>query len=307
MKVIDDEKKPPISPKPVNTNVTARKNSDAWKTNFYQLLSERLEEQEALIQKFIADAVIKDAKILSLEKRLLKVEADQVKTDSLMYIKDNVTDLLSKRINQLEQYTRRYSVVVKGIPYERNEKYDSLKEQITKIIEQANCETSIDDVDKFHRNGPRDGTSQDVIIRFKSHSAKEDLYNKRKTIKLERIKIQPSLSPETKRLLGAANDLVGTYTGKHDTSDARVSYKNCPDFVFSDIHGNLLVKMSQRTENGMFFRFDSLVNLQTIIQNNNRCESDEILDRIMTEEGDDDDEEEEEKELITVVDLAVMS
>ncbi len=265
--VIDGAKKPPCSPKPTSLQTQIRKNSDSKKPNPIHLLTERLDEQDRIINKLVADVNKKDVMISSLEKRLLKIEAEQVKTESLLFIKDNVSRLLSKRINNLEQYTRRYSVVVKGIEYERNEKYDSLKEQVIKIIEQANSQTTFDDVDKFHRNGPRNGTKQDMIIRFKSHSAKENFYNKRKTIKLERVKVQPSLSPETKKLLSEANDFIDTFKSAPD------AYHNCPDFVFADIHGNLLVKMAERTDDGMFFRFDSLEHLSKIIQTEN-CDND---------------------------------
>ena len=280
--VVNDEKKPPLSPMPLK-NVTTRKTSDV-NAKSYQLLNERLNEQDELIRNLIADVKEKNGRILDLEQRLLKVEAEQVKTDSLLFIKDVVSKQLSKRINQLEQYTRRYSVVVKGVAYERNEKFDKLKDHVQKIIEAENSETTMDDVDKFHRNGPRVGSDQDVIVRFKSHSAKETYYNNRKKMNLGAIKVQPSLSPATKNLLGQANDLVASYT----EGDA---HKNRPDFVFADVHGNLLVKMVNRTDKGMFFRFDNLVELSRIVANNNCTDHaevtyDKLMQKLTDEDGD---------------------
>ena len=263
--VTDGAKKPPLSPKPLlPLQKPLQRNSDTNKPNPIMILTERLEEQDVVINRLIADSNMKDEMISSLEKRLRIVEGDQIKTESLLFIRDNVSRLLSKRITQLEQYTRRYSVVVKGIEYDRQEKYESLREQVVQVIEQANSGTTFEDVDKFHRNGPRNGTKQDVIIRFKSHSAKEQFYNKRKTIKLERVKVQPSLSPDTKKLLNDANEFIDSFKSSPD------AFQNCPNFALPDIHGNLLVKMAKRTEDGMFFRFDGLEQLATIIQNLNR-------------------------------------
>ncbi len=283
--IAENMNKPPISPKPLSTTLKpSQRNLESRKVNPIHQLNEKLEAQAVLIQKLVSDAEAKDKTIASLQKRLLKVEADQVKTDSLLFIKDNVSKLLSQRITNLEQYTRRYSVIVKGIPYERNEKYDVLKEQVMKVIEQANSETTFEDVDKFHRNGTRDGMYQDVIVRFKSHSAKENFYNKRKTIQLERIKIQPSLSSDRKKLLGAANDFVQSF------KSAPGAYVNCPDFAFADVHGNLLVKMSNRTDNGLFFKFDSLDQLTKIIQLNNHSEADNVFEETMQLNEEDDED-----------------
>ena len=81
-------------------------------------------------------------------------------------LQKKVSDLLSKRVGQLEQYTRRYSVVISGIDRTHNENHASLKEEVTKLLGDARSTSSIEDVDKFHRNGPRMGREQDIIIRL---------------------------------------------------------------------------------------------------------------------------------------------
>ena len=88
------------------------------------------------------------------------------------------------------------------------------------------------------------------------------------------LKVQPSLSPATKKLLGEANGFVGTFTAD--------GYRNCPDFVFPDVHGNLLVKMAHRTDKGMFFRFNNLDELSRIIASKNcNDEAEESYDAVM--------------------------
>ena len=140
------------------------------------------------------------------------------------------------------------------------------------------------DVDKYHRNGPKEDDQQEIIIRFKTHSAKEDFYEKRKTIPASaRLKVQPSLSPGTKKLLGTASDFVNGLKA-HDEVDEEGERKipNCPDFVFADVHGNLLLKFCKREKDGMFFRFNSMEQLAMIVQKYNAVkETDEEYEKLM--------------------------
>ena len=52
-----------------------------------------------------------------------------------------------------------------------------------KVLDEANSTTTIDDVDKFHRVGPKKDDEQDIIVRFRSHTAKENVYHKRKSVR----------------------------------------------------------------------------------------------------------------------------
>lgn len=258
------EKKPlPLTPKPVQA-----------KNNSINVLNEKIESQGNLIQRLLAEAEEKDKVLLKMEQRLRRLEGEQMKTESLLVVKDIVANLLGDRISQLEQYTRRYSLIVRGVPYENREKFSSLKETVNKIVENCNSETTVDDIDKFHRNGPREGGNQDIIIRFKSHSAKEAVYKNRKSIQEPaRIKIQPSLSSERKKVLNSANDAIN-FIKKNGGA-------NCPDFALPDVHGNLLVKFSKPTTAGLFLRFDSLQQLLLLIQKHNRGDAESSYEELM--------------------------
>ena len=172
---------------------------------------------------------------------------------------------MSNRITELEQYTRRYSVIIKGIERkEKKESLDSLKNEVKRILEKCDSATSFEDVDKFHRNAPRSGNDQDVIIRFKSHSAKEEFFEKRKTINLNGVKVQPSLSGERKKLLAQASDLVKEYN-----EGPANALKNPPEFAYANMHGNLLVKFKHKTDDGLFIRFNTLEELREVLQRYN--------------------------------------
>ena len=118
------------------------------------------------------------------------------------------------------------------------------------------------DVDKYHRNGPRKDDRQDLMIRFKSHSAKESFYKSRKTIQRPGIKVQPSLSTETKELLEEAREAILDYGEDY--------VPNPPAFVMADVHGMLWVKFREETKDDkLFHKFDSIQKLRDIIEFHN--------------------------------------
>ena len=176
--------------------------------------------------------------------------------NALQAVRDRVTDELKMQLVDLQQYTRRYSAIVHGIQKNEKESYHTLKTHVEDILDEVNSETIYNDVDKFHRIGRIENGYQDIVIRFKSHTAKENFYEKRKQIKRKGIKIRPSLAPERKKLLNEANKAIEDYT----------NIINPPDFVYADIHGNLKVKMKHRDlKNRLFFKFRSITDLNEVI------------------------------------------
>ena len=189
----------------------------------------------------------------ALEKRVIKNEKANIRTSSLFMVKDRVIDELTQQLNKMQQYTRRYSVSIAGLKKDKYEKYDDLKKEIHSLIEKTDGVVSTDDVDKFHRDGPQFGSKQDVILRFKSHAAKEAFYNNRKKIAGENVKIRPSLTDGTKQLMKATNEATKDYA----------SLQNPPEFVLPDIHGNLLMKMKNRSRLGLFVKFRNMETFRT--------------------------------------------
>ena len=130
------------------------------------------------------------------------------------------------------------------------------------------------DINKVHRNGPAKGAEQDVILRFKSHSAKESFYKARKSLGVNRrdVKVRPSLAPAQKTLLNDARDYLD--------SQKNSILPNAPEFVFANIHGQVQVKMSQKCKNGLFVTIKSLEHLTSVIANANMLEeSFKVFDR----------------------------
>ena len=138
----------------------------------------------------------------------------------------NVTTLLSNRIAQLEQYSRRYSAIVSGIDRKTGETNVSLRAEIDSLLQEAGSRIKLCDVDKLHRNGPRQGNQQDIIVRLKTHE------NKCKNINRE-VWVKPSLSHYYSNLLKEAKELIRPYTSNPQ------AYDNPPQFVFADVHRDL--------------------------------------------------------------------
>ena len=100
-----------------------------------------------------------------------------------------------------------------------------LKEKIHEMLSKTNGAVAENDVDKFHRDGP---SNQDVIIRFKTHTAKERFYENRKKITgYTYMKVCPLLTEGTKNLLNMASEAIQEYEKE----------KNKPEFVLPDAMG----------------------------------------------------------------------
>lgn len=130
-----------------------------------------------------------------------------------------------------------------------------LKEEVLKLVGEVTSTTTENDIDKFHRNGRayNNGKDQEILIRFKSHSAKEAFYRGRKTLPPTRrgVKIRPSLSLGQKNLLEEAEALVEDF-------NLREEIKNPAEFVFANIHGETQVKLKHKFRGNEFFTFRSI-------------------------------------------------
>ena len=113
-----------------------------------------------------------------------------------------------------------------------------LKENVRKIVaEELGMPKNFGhDFDKTHRIGPvletEKGPRQDVIVRFKSHSTRYNVYLKRKDVKTKTIRITPSLTSKRRKLLLQTQE----------------QYRNHPDvnFIYVNIHGDVKVRFHNK-------------------------------------------------------------
>ena len=112
-------------------------------------------------------------------------------------------------------------------------------------------------IDKLHRTGPCQPSTntQPVIVKFKSHSFKEKIYNKRKNVN-KNIKLVPSLTRRRSQLL---NKLQTALNNSKENGILDVV-----KFVFADVHGSLkLVLQNPYKNRSVFLEFYQFVDKVT--------------------------------------------
>ena len=150
-----------------------------------------LAEQREMMDNISSKMSERDYIIEDMGLKIKKLEHESRLISAANNMKECVIRSLQGEIHRLQQYTRRYSVAIAGIDLPKDEKPEQLREKVEDIISNISSSTTVEDIDKLHRNGPINGNNQEIIVRFKSHSAKENLYKNRKSINSPYIKIRP--------------------------------------------------------------------------------------------------------------------
>ena len=174
-------------------------------------------------------------------------------------------NLLKKKADDLETYSRRSCIHVNGLQKDDHENNDNLRKP---VVENISSKTGISkdnikkSIDKLHRTGKYDQTTktQPVIVKFMSHSFKEQVYFKQKTIKNSNsnIRITPSLTHHRLELLNLTQSyLQEEYYNKKDDIYSK--------FTFADVHGNLKLVLNQPFKNRSVFSFSSVCEFHQII------------------------------------------
>ena len=163
--------------------------------------------------------------------------------ESQIFVTAQVNIMLAQEIDRLEQYGRRNSIVLSGIKPDDTEDNDKLKECVRKVVgEGLNMKSEFNrDFDKTHRIGPvletPHGKRQDVIVRFKSHAKRYQVYHRRKELKDNNkdIRITPLLTKIRRKLL----------------SQARKDFDENPNvnFIYASDHGDVKVRFHNKVKN----------------------------------------------------------
>lgn len=125
-------------------------------------LSDKLAERIETTVNFAVAAAVADK---DREIRELKLELQET----------------ANQVNELEQYSRKQCINVKGVPESQGENVAQL---VLQIAGAAGVELSPSDVDVAHRVGrPRDGRHRAIIARFASFTARQKVYDKRRELR----------------------------------------------------------------------------------------------------------------------------
>ena len=134
----------------------------------------------------------------------------------------------------------------------KNESVEQVEEKVNGVIGKMGLSDNVlNDFDKAHRLGKikqiNGKNVQDVIVRFKSHSSRYEVFNKRKAAK--NIRIAPNLTKARSKLLHDAVTLADTIE------------KNDWGFVFANMHGDTLVRLNDKYKGKHYHPFDSIESL----------------------------------------------
>ena len=180
------------------------------------------QQAQATASEISADMDDIRKRLLYLEKRVQDLENELVTVR-------HVNNILNREVDQLQQYQRRSCIVIDGINTEKEESIDRITKKARNVLihNLKLDEKEVDsEMDKVHRVGkPKDG-KQATILKFKSHSFRAKVYEKRKSIKNKKLKVRVSLTKKRSDLIKYAYSI---------TEDKSLNLK----FLFGDIstHG----------------------------------------------------------------------
>ena len=210
-----------------------------------------------------ANNLLQQDRIMKLERRISSLEGTLIQNNARLTVRDHVVEALKGEVNRLQQFTRRYCVAVSGIDKQEGETPEILREKVIKLVAEVKSTTTELDIDKFHRNGRvTNGSEQEIIIRFKSHAAKEAFYRARKDLPPARkavVKIRPSLSLNQQNLLRDALSFVDEFGLKDEEI-------NPVEFVFANVHGEIQAKLKNKFRGNCFISFNSIQDLARKVQ-----------------------------------------
>ena len=195
-----------------------------------------------------------EARVAALEQRNKLLENKVEVLESQNAVSSKVTSELTKELDKLSQYTRRSNIIIKNVFLPETETNEDVTKIVNKIIaKDLQLPNVVNSIDKLHRvgkpkeqNGKKD---QDVIVRFKSHSARYSVFNARK--KTKNYNIRPNLTPSRSKLLHEATEIL-----------ANVNEVN---FAFADIHGDPKILLVNAIDGRFVFSFFTTVELKNLL------------------------------------------
>lgn len=122
----------------------------------------------------------------ALRGEIVRLRAELTKKDQVIAeMQKEVQDLHERqrvtedRLDETEQYSRRNSVRIHGIPEDKDENTDNI---VIKLCEQIGADVFVDSLDRSHRVGRKGDYSRPILCKFTSHKFKLALLTKKKRI-----------------------------------------------------------------------------------------------------------------------------
>ena len=112
-----------------------------------------------------------------------------------------------------EQYSRRESVRIHGVPYTENESVDTVEQKARKVLNDAGVTLDDRDISILHRAGKAKNGTKPILVKFVTRMKRNEVMSKKKNLKgkdgYKNIFITDDLTPLRMRLLGYIKNLEG--------------------------------------------------------------------------------------------------
>ena len=157
--------------------------------NNYKELRESLDFSQAKIDELTKSNSDLHKKVKNLEKKNsgLNEKVDTNKEEMSTKLQEKITQIesLEKKLDDLEQYTRKVNLEIFDIPEVEGE---DLEGTIIKLAESIDIDLYPEDIDIVHRFKRGETQPKPIIVRFSNYHSKDEMYRNRR--KLRRANVQ---------------------------------------------------------------------------------------------------------------------
>ena len=146
-------------------------------------------DEESFTKAFIK--ALQNANVVSTLKDIFSIELRKEITELKQLVKDKETKIkdlekqvceLESSVDSLEQYSRRNSLRISGVPEKEHE--SPVEVALELINKQMNVEMDHSALDRVHRVGRiKDGTSRPLLVKFATYRERHRVYRAKKTLK----------------------------------------------------------------------------------------------------------------------------
>ena len=154
------------------------------------LFEEQLKQQQLLIHKITSHINALESHVQLLEGKIA--------------IQETISNLLEQKTDDLDANSRRLCTILSGIQKPKEETPENIKTSVFEILQKTGLplEEIERNIDKLHwvRRFDHETQMQPIIVKFKTHSFKETIYQWRKKL-AKGIKISPSLAKQRFNIL----------------------------------------------------------------------------------------------------------
>jgi len=175
-------------------------------------------------------------KLITLLKPLLEArdeEIKQIKTDLIAERDKN--RILEARLDDLEQWTRKDSIIISGLSDSDRESVEVCEEKVIKLIHDIGVPLKDTDINNIHRLRPQKNGPRNIIVRLTSHKTKVAIMRNKKnlrSIKTQQndIYINEALTTTRSKLLYEVRQFVKEKKIKNVwTKDGQILVRNKED------------------------------------------------------------------------------